>query len=190
VKWQTTVMPFGKHKGLTFEEVAKKDAKYIHWMYSTFDAGPLKNTAAEALNHIMGVRKVVSEKPEDIFVKIKLLDETAKYPNGILAVRVGGAELQESFAELHPTCRVWDVARRFWLVPVPLLGDILERYPQAKVYGLLNYLLAWTAAIPFEKKLEITDRGSTKLPAIPEHIAKRMAEKEAKKKLVKPPQVK
>lgn len=44
-----TIVPFGKYKGLTFEEVARRDPAYLDWLI-TSTRGPHVQAASHALS--------------------------------------------------------------------------------------------------------------------------------------------
>lgn len=157
------VVSFGKHKGKTFLELTQTDPGYLKWMYEKFDDGLFKKAAGEAIKYLISTVEGCETSEEPSFIKIKLLCSNTKFPGGMLAIKVSG-DFCDPFEELHECCRKWDVENEYWVVPALLLGDILERFPEAKLSRELQRAVEWTAPVKFERKLNITPMGETPLP--------------------------
>lgn len=163
--WQTTIMPFGKHKGKTIGEIAKKEPGYIVWMYQNITDGTCKRAAGAAIKELTSNNVHSRERPDiPESMKIKLIRDTDLLPNGMLAIKVSGRDTTASFEELNDYCRAWDVDNEWWCVPVTLLGDILDRFPDARLYGELKGIVDWTEPISFERQLNVTPLSHTPLP--------------------------
>jgi hypothetical protein len=138
-------MPFGKHVGKTFAVIMSKDPQYITWIYNKFDEGnKLKAAAGEALGYMNTGFKMQAEGGES-YIRISLINGD-EYPLGILGVDVS-ADYNELLLELHECCRKWDEERGLWLIPVPLLGDIIEHFPKVKLSKKLWLMCKWTKPI-------------------------------------------
>jgi hypothetical protein len=138
-------MPFGKYKGQTVEEVLHTNPGYLEWICDNFTEGKIKKAAIEAL---ASLKPSVVKKQTDVpsRMRISLVRDNSKFYNGILFVELT-PDLLADFEELHEACRMLDPATGQWFVPVVILGDILERFPQAEVTGELKFDVAWTAPL-------------------------------------------
>ena len=174
--WETFVMPFGKHRGTKMGDIADVDPGYIVWMSENLSDGNVKKIALEAIKALTGGMVAQrSSKGAIEYVKIKLLrevpaiwlpilKESVTYPFGILAIQVSGLESTRKFDELSEYCRLWDVEGEFWRVPLPLLGDMLLRFPDARLYGELKEIVEWTPPEPLERGYIIPEMNKTPLP--------------------------
>lgn len=48
--WKVFIMPFGKHKGKTLQEIKNVDIEYIRWASEKMENVNIKNKMIEALN--------------------------------------------------------------------------------------------------------------------------------------------
>ena len=53
-------------------------------------------------------------------------------------------DIVSEFEELHESCRLWDAAKEMWLVPVPILHFIIDKFPKAELVGELKHMVMWT----------------------------------------------
>jgi hypothetical protein len=135
-------MPFGKYKGQTVEEVLHTNPGYLEWICENFTEGKVKKAAMEAL---ASLKPSIQKKQTDVpsRMRISLIRDNSKFYNGILFVELT-QDLLADFEELHEACRTLDPVSGMWFVPVSLLGDIIERFPQSEIDGELQYSVAWT----------------------------------------------
>jgi hypothetical protein len=156
--WKNTTLNFGKYKDKTYFEVVKKDPRYIMWMY---EKGINKPLTSQAISYLE--RKTISGSESEAMV-IALIRSTKKYPCGVLGIKISGSDTNEAFDELHFTCREYLPEQQVWIVPVPILGDILERFPYAMLVGELIDMVSWTPPIKMEKQLNVSKLNNTVLP--------------------------
>lgn len=164
----------GKYKGKTYLEVAQKYPTYIAWMHEN---GINKPLTTQALNYLER-RNMSVDEPEAMV--ILLVRSNKRFPCGVLGVKISGLETNESFDALHFTCKTYLPAQQVWIVPVPLLGDIIERFPYAMLVGELLEMVAWTPPIKLAKGGEAVKMTHTPLPTTPD---------KKKKKKVKAPKI-
>jgi hypothetical protein len=127
------------------EEVLHENPSYLEWIVENFSEGKVKKAAIEALTSL----KPSPSKKQDCAqsrMRISLIRDNSKFHNGILFVELT-PDLLDYFCELHEACRELDPVSGMWLVPVAVLGDIIERFPVAELVGELRYDVAWTEPV-------------------------------------------
>lgn len=165
--WKTTTLNMGQYKGKTYLEVVKKNPKYIKWMY---DTGINKSLVSQALNYLER-RNMRADEPEAMV--ILLVRSNKRYSCGVLGIKISGLLTNEAFDELHFTCKTYLPEQQVWIVPVPLLGDIIARFPYAMLVGELIELVAWTPPTKLERGAFIIKPNNTPLPIIPDERKKK-----------------
>lgn len=109
---QKIIMPFGKYKGMTLDQVFQNDPNYIRWIAKEFDAGYIKECAQKLINH-QPIEK------ETLQLSLK---------NGKILIK-SPFSYKDKIKELPE--RHWNPDLKVWECPLSVLRTITTTFPEA-----------------------------------------------------------